>query len=443
MPRNLVALALAALVLQGCTFYKAAPLPAHPSFQPATGASRPFDARDGLDITEIATLAVLNNPDLRAARVAAKVTQAQVFSAGLLPDPQFNLTRDFPTGSNTAGLTSDFVAALGYSFSALLTHSTQNEAARSDMKQAELNLEWQEWQVIAQSRLLFVRLQSAGQRKDLLLRTRAVLADRYERTRAALDAGLVTLDSVTPHLTAVQDVDRQLSDLERQTSQARFEMIALLGLAPDTPLELQGRLAPPEIDASTLQERLPALLAARPDLQALRAGYDAQDARYRVALLGQFPALNLGVQRSRDTSNAYTRGFAIGLTLPIFNGNRGEIRVQDATREKLRGEYQQRLNTSSVDVQRTLAALQISLRQSDDIEAALVPLRAARERMRQALAAHNADALALATLELATLSKEGERLDALQAIQEQRLALLTLTGATATATANPPQRTLN
>jgi len=436
MQRKLPALALLACVVQGCTFYKAAPLPTQPSFAsgPSTTAQHAFEPRDGLSMTEVATLAVLNNPDLRSARAAAKVTQAQSFSAGLLPDPQFNLSPDFPVGRDI-NRTNAFVVGLSYSFNALLTHSTQTEAANADQRQAELNLAWQEWQVISQSRLLFIRLQSAAQRKALLLRTRAVVADRYERTRAALDAGLVTLDGVTPHLTALQDVERQLSDLERQTNQARFDLIALLGLAPDTPLVLRGQPDLPKIDDATLEDRLPAMLAARPDLQALRAGYDAQDARYRVALLGQFPALTVGVQRSRDTSNAYTRGFAIGLTLPIFNGNRGEIRVQDATREKLRGEYQQRLNTGSVDVHRVLAEQQISLHQREDIDTALVALRASRDRLQEALAAHNTDALALASLELATLSKESERLDALQAIQEQRVALLTLTGAMA----SPPQ----
>src|SRR4051812_7767772 len=50
-------------------------------------AAHCFDPTDGLDITEVAMLAVVNNPDLKVARAATGVAHAQAFAAGLLPDP--------------------------------------------------------------------------------------------------------------------------------------------------------------------------------------------------------------------------------------------------------------------------------------------------------------------------------------------------------------------
>src|SRR5882757_7827077 len=52
---------------------------------PALAAHR-FDPSDGLDMTEVAMLAVVNNPDLKLARGDAAIAHAQAFSAGLLPD---------------------------------------------------------------------------------------------------------------------------------------------------------------------------------------------------------------------------------------------------------------------------------------------------------------------------------------------------------------------
>jgi outer membrane protein TolC len=438
--RLLLWLALASI--QGCSFYKAETLPNAPEFPldvAAVGAPslspltatllppHPFDASDGLDITEVATLAVLNNPDLRAARLALRVSKAQSFAAGLLPDPQINFSHDFPKITGP-GISPAFLVGLSYSVNTLLAHSTVRAAGDSDDKQAELNLAWQEWQTIAQSRMLFVRLKGAEARDTLLTQTRAVLADRVDRMQRALTQGLLSLDAVTPHLAALQDIERQVSDLRRQTNQGRYELIALLGLGPDTVLVLQDSPALPLIESTAIDLELPALLAARPDIRALRAGYQAQDARYRAALLNQFPAFTFGVQRARDTSNAYTRGFSINLSLPLFNGGRGDIRVQDATRDKLRADYQQRLNSGSTDVHRLLSEQAISQHQLVGVERALQTLHSARDRMREALLAHNVDALALATLETATLAKETERIDALQALQEQRIALLTLTG---------------
>lgn len=445
----LAALALCA-ALGGCAAYRAAPLPDAASF-PATvpqaaldgidGAlpalpAKPFDAGDGLDLDEVATLAVVNNPDLRIARAAAGVSAAQAFSARLLPDPQVSLTRDFPDVTG-AGITSAFVAGASYAINALITHAATVEAADADARQARGNLLWQEWQVIAQARLLYVRLDAARQRRALLERTSALMADRYRRTGEALAAGLLTADAVAPHLAALQDVQRQLHDLERQTNQADSDLHALLGLAPDTALRLQGSAAMPAFDATAVRAAADRRLSARPDIAALREGYAAQDARVRVALLGQFPALTLGVQRSRDTSNTFTRGFGITLGLPIFNGNRGEIAVQNATRDKLRAEYQQRLNAGVTDIARVTAEQAISQRQLADVDAALAQLEASARRVRAAWQAGNADALALASAETAWLAKQGERIDAMQALQEQRVGLLTLAGGYEAAAKDP------
>jgi outer membrane protein TolC len=443
IPRARIALGALAIAtaLAGCTTYREAALPDRPAFpagvpqiamNPADAAlpalhPHPFDARDGLDLDEVAMLAVVNNPDLRIARRAAGVSAAQAFAARLLPDPQINLTHDFPVAS-TAGSTSAFVAGASYAINALITHAATVKGAEADTRQVQANLLWQEWQAIAQARLLFVRIRAAQQRRALLDQTRQWMADRLGRSNEALAAGLVTVDAVSPHLAALQDVERQIHDLERQTNQADADLHALLGLAPDAGFTLQGDAALPGFQAADVRTQATARLNARPDILALREGYAAQDARYRVALLGQFPALTLGVQRSRDTSNTYTRGFGINLTLPIFNGNRGEIAIQDATREKLRAEYQQRLNAGLSDIERVAAEQAISLRQLADVEAALATLKANAERVRQAYQARNVDALTLVTIETALLAKQSERIDVLQAIQEQRVGLLTLTG---------------
>lgn len=425
---------LLAVALGGCAAYGGKPLPAGPSFPAAlsdisvpVSASHAFDPSDGLDDQEVAVLAIANNPQLRLARTASRLAQAQSFSAGLLPDPLVNFSRDFPTPA-IAGASSAFLFGIAYSVNALVTRPATLEAGRQDLLQARQALLWQEWQTISQARLLYVRLRAAEVKRVLLEDSRRVLEERYGRARQALAQGLLTLDVVAPDLAALQDVTRQLSDLRRLSSQARLDLDALLGVAPGTALPLQGRADFAPMDEAAVRARLPEFVGRRPDIQALRFGYAAQDARYRVALLNQFPALGLGVQRARDTSNAYTSGFGINLALPLLNGNRGEVRVQDATRDKLRAEYQERLNTGAFDIERLLNDQALTQRQLEALEPALITLRSARDRMRQAYAARYIDAITLASLETATLAKEIELLDARQAQQEQRVGLLALTG---------------
>lgn len=408
--------------IAGCSTYTAKPLPGVPAFQ-----RHRFDPADGFDADELATLAVAQNPDLRLARNAARLTEAQSFSAGLLPDPVVNLTRDFPSVALDGG-SSAFLLGIGYAVNAVLTHPATVEAGRADVRQAREALLWQEWQTIAQARLSYVRLQAADLKRALLERTRATLEERNGRARQALDQGLLSLDAVAPDLAALQDVNRQLSDLRRQSGQARLDLNAMLGLAPDAVVRLQGTADFPAIDEAAVGADTARLIARRPDIQALRSAYAAQDARYRVALLNQFPALTFGVQRARDTSNTYTSGFGVSLALPLVNGNRGEVRVQDATRDKLLAEYQQRLNLGAFDLTRLLTDQRLTQRLLAELEPAAATLRSARDRMRQAYGAHYLDAITLATLEAATLTREIELLDARQALQEQRVGLLALTG---------------
>ncbi|MGB5157956.1 TolC family protein [Desulfobacterium sp. N47] len=46
---------------------------------------------------------------------------------------------------------------------------------------------------------------------------------------------------------------------------------------------------------------------------------------------------------SRDTGNVGTTGFSIGLAIPLFNRNQGQIAIEKATRTQLFDEYSARL----------------------------------------------------------------------------------------------------
>ncbi len=390
-------------------------------------AAHRFDPADGLDMTEVAMLAVVNNADLKIARDDAHVAHAQAFAAGLLPDPQLSVAGDL---SNSAGpgSTKAFNLGLNYDIGALLSRSSNRSAARAEAQKTDLNLLWQEWQVVSQARLLFVKLSQAGKRMALLQQNRALFADRYRRTQTALDKGLLAIDAVTPNLSALQDVNKQINDLERQTNQNRHDLNALLGLAPEVAVPLRGAATLPALDEAAVNAALPDLARRRPDLIALEAGYRAQDQRYRGAILAQFPALNVGLTRARDSSNVYSTGIGITLSLPIFNRNRGNIAIELATRRKLHDEYQARLNKSTSEIHRILDEQRINAHQLAEVERGIADLALAGRRAEGALRAGNLDALAFANLQSTLLAKEIEQVDLQQAMLEQRVALQTLIG---------------
>ncbi len=140
-----------AATLASCATYTAQPLssrsdlaerlpitlPARPLDVPEP-RKHPFDPSDGLDMTEIATLAVINDPKLRVARRKAELAHAQLFAASLLPDPQVSMSADHPTSSPDH--TNAYSFELSYELTALITRGAAVDSARAAAAQVNFEL---------------------------------------------------------------------------------------------------------------------------------------------------------------------------------------------------------------------------------------------------------------------------------------------------------------
>lgn len=433
---------LLCLALAGCASYRPLPLGPVPELPASPGqiqvdtrslpfpvlAAHPFDPRDGLDEIEVATLAVVNNPDLKLARDDLAVSRAQAFAAGLLPDPQLTLAGDLSSSGAGPGATRAFNFGLSYDIGALISHAAGRRAARADVRKTDLALLWQEWQVASQGRLAFVKLTYGRRLLAVLDENRKLFADRAARTELAQQRGLLTSDTVLPNLTALQDINKQIYDLQRQLSQTTHDLNTLLGLDARFDLRLQDGTPAAFADEGAADVALTELPQRRPDLRALVAGYAAQDQRYRAALLAQFPTLNVGPTRSRDNSNVYSTSLGITLSLPLLNRNRGNIAIEQATRQKLRDEYQVRVQAARNAIRAILDQQRLDREQLGNIEAALDQLEPVIQRSDLAARSALIDALAYANARAALLAKQAERLNLQQQIAEQRVALRTLLG---------------
>lgn len=357
---------LSAALLAGCASYHARPLPDQAGARRAADLAAPappswlpahrFDPSDGLDVTEVATLAVANNPDLRTQRDALGVARAQAFDAGLLPDPQLGAGMDFPRHSGP-GLTSAFNLGLSADVTSLLLRSSRVAAARQQARQVNLDLLWAEWQTVAQSRLLFDQVQALRARQRELDAEQRALTPLDAHVQAALRAGNLTHDQASSGLNALADVRQQRADNALALHQAEADLHQLLGLSPEAPLSLVGAGYDAMPTTAQVDAALTTLPQRRPDLLALQAGYAAQEASLREAIRAQFPAITLGVNTARDTSAIYTNGFSVGINLPLFNRNRGNIAIARASREQLRDDYRSRLLAAHGDIRHLQADL--------------------------------------------------------------------------------------
>ncbi len=360
LARLFVALGLAG-VLAGCAGYHERPLPGAAAEAASVTALRIDPARlrldplrsividpsDGFSPLEIAVLAVLNNPDLEAKRAAAGVTAAQIFTAGLLPDPQISGTFDHPISGP------DHHEAFGVTptidLAALMARSYVRRGSRALGRQADLNLLWAEWGVAQQARQLAETALADEDRARVLRIVVDAARQRSEASSQALERRDVTLQTASADLAVTLDAQTQLGTAAHDAAKARRDLAALLNLSPDVVLPLVRGPKGATYDHAAIRAYLTSLPTRRPDLLALQAGYEAQDATLRKAILAQFPIAQIGGAFARDPANTVTIGVSSVLALPIFNGGRGELRLQSATREQLRAEYQARLAATAAE----------------------------------------------------------------------------------------------
>ncbi|TCK75885.1 TolC family protein [Acidipila rosea] len=430
-----LAACLLGLMLSGCASYRPHPLPTAPNLASApelTVPSRQFFlpglpphpiSPSGLDETTVVMLAVFNNPDLKAARLQAGVASAQLLEAGLLPDPQFG------AGYATSALNYGGAISLTQDIQAMITRGAAKAAARAAQKQVNLNILWQEIQVAERARELFIQVRSNKQLQDVVQANQVLLLDRYRRDQAAMERGDETAGITSADLILVTDADATLRQLQTEVNLTEHQLNELLGLQPDVQLHLVGPTHLPPLTKGQFDEALAALSHKRTDLLALAAGYHSQEENLRKAILAQFPSLTAGVNLERDPIegvNAF--GPEVTLTLPIFNRNRGQIAIQQATREALRETYQAQLDAAASQADQVWKATRIMAAQLQDLDAQLPVLAKTAAAAERSYRQNNLNAGLYVSVQSDLLSKQAEAIHLRTSLDNAQSALRTLLG---------------
>lgn len=413
---------LGAMLIAGCARYRPNPLPSAPDLAksppleaPASDfwlpglAPQPFPVhsfpKNGLDELSVVTLAVFDNPDLKAARLQAGLADAQLLQAGLLPDPQVG------AGFATSALNYGFSFALNEDIQALITRGAAKAGAEAHRRQVHLDILWQEWQVAERARESFIQSCADDRLRPLLAQTRDLFADRYRQDEEALRRNDLTLDAVSKDLNALNGAEQSLHQFEIQADSTRRGLNQLLGLDPDAQLPLTGCGDPHPVTAEQFQEAVALLPRRRVDLLALKAGYESQEQSVRQAVLSQFPSLGAGIEQGRDPVEGINYlGPNVTLTLPLFNRNRGQIAEQRATRAILRQTYQARIDQAVGDSSRVWAASSMMQDQLRNLDARLPGLRRIATATELSFRQGNSDAASYIAVESSLLAAQSQEI---------------------------------
>ncbi len=341
------------LSLAGCATYHALPPPDHSNLKsglaqldltvPSDGsgvAPKTINPEKPLTPGEIGLIAVLNNPDLVSQPAQLDAARADLLSETLLPNPSVGLAYAFLLGG--AATSNSLAASISQDIRSIITYSSRVKAAKVRVGQVSAGLLWQEWQVAQKGQLLALDIYADQRELEVRSKELDLLDKEVSQVRAATTAGNLDVTAEAPLLAALAGAESAIATTRMTLLQDWQSLDALIGLEPSVRFAIAAseRVKLPD-DIDPLVKSLP---ARRPDLVALRLGYEASQLDVRKAIVGQFPALSLGVAGGWDTSHVSSAGPTINMDLPIFNRNQGVIASASATRLQLRADYQARLD---------------------------------------------------------------------------------------------------
>lgn len=397
-----------ASILGGCATYQNLPETALVPKQ-----SMPTDRVDqAWTLPEASRFALTHNPTLQASRTQLLLARQQAGLAKVPPPLSLGFTFDHPWQQ---GLFNAFSLSASEDLSFWLQHAPRDDAIRAKLRQAILNQRWQAWQLAAAVQQQYLNLWFAQKQSALIERQIAWAKQRLKADDRARRAGLITADARALTLANLNQWRQMAATQRLQMIKDKATFNGLLGVPADAPVMLTP---PPPIDLPP-DALTPSLILQRPDLLALKAAIDEQDAHYRMALIKQFPSISLGLTRAQDTSKVQTIGLGINLVIPVFDGNRHAIAVAKTSRALAADHYRNRLiqvrNDFSALEQKKIALKRAAAQFQKDLPQLRAELKTDEQAMSQGLInANTVDTLRQAVFnqQLALLQNQAEQMRA-------------------------------
>lgn len=365
-------------------------------------------------------VAVYERPELKIANASLSVALANELTARALPNPTLSLS---PTYNASSFIPSPWkvgplVTFLIQSYGARPAQIAQTRALIGAARAKLTVAAWRERTAVRRAllSLWYAEAQLRTAQRGAVLATQAenVTNQRYA-------AGMI---SAASYNLAVVTAEQQQFALALAARRARLARVALAGAIgmPDSalrgiPLNFGAfRDHPLPADLGRLRA---SALAARPDVQAALANYEAAQDKLRYAIAGQYPSFHIGPGYLYDQGqNKYVLG--LSLPLPIFNQNQGPIAAARAGRKLAAARFDLAQQNALSQIDTATVDLRASIR---TVNAARAAVRAAETRAHYARNAFAAGAIGRLRLIGAQQAEYYAQQDLLTARKQERTAI--------------------
>jgi outer membrane protein, heavy metal efflux system len=309
------------------------PMPAQKMSEPVAQSNGPV-----LSLEDLEQMGLANNPTLRQADAEVRATEARQRQAGLYPNPTVGYQGEqirggsFRGGEQGAFVEQDIV--LGGKLGA------DKNVVEQERKQAEAERDEQKLRILSGIRLAYYQALAAQQTVALRARLFELAQDALQTSRQLFNVGQADQPDVLQAAVEADQADLVLSAAQENQQRVWKSLAAVVG-RPDLPFSpLSGNLE--DVPDLNPEEWLQKLLTESPAVKIAQLGVARAQAQLTRAQKEPIPDLLLrgGIEQNRELLESSgqpvgLQGFAeVGVQLPLFNRNQGNIQAAKAEIER-------------------------------------------------------------------------------------------------------------
>jgi outer membrane protein, heavy metal efflux system len=297
------------------------------------GAPSASPAGPALTLEDIERIALAENPDIHVAARKLAAIEAHVPVAGALEDPQamyraWSVPLNQPWNYNSA----QNMFMLGQSFAGRGKRGLRTAIARSDVEQAEAELEAVRLRVRVDARKAFIDMLRAqdGLRihdQHVGLAQQAIQAARIKYTVGKIPQVEILKAQIT--LTRLAE---HMIRFEKDAEVARARLNTLLGRAPEAPLQVVGEYSASQ-PIPSMESLTEIALHARPDLKEAAVSEEKSRKEQTLAKKAYAPDFNIAagymlMPSGQDPRNNYmVEG---SMSLPWLNRHKHDAEIRES-----------------------------------------------------------------------------------------------------------------
>lgn len=315
-----------------------------PSAPVASPPQEHASAQAGLGLAELEQMALTNNPTLAQAAAEIRAATGRKLQSGLYPNPTVGYQGEQIRGGTQGGGEQGFFVSQDIVLGGKLGLSRR--VFEQEKKQAEAEGEEQRLRVINSVRLFYYQALAAQEMVDLRRKLSQLAEDAVHTSHQLGNVGQADQPDVLQ--AEVEGEQAQLAVVAAEQKQLRVwrSLAATVG-KPELPLaHLAGNLE--DLPEDNSDQWLQAILQDSPAVKIAELGVLRAEASLARAKREPIPNLQLrgGLQQNREIDATTNRsiglqGFAeVGVQIPIFNRNQGNVQASRADVERAQREVQ-------------------------------------------------------------------------------------------------------